>query len=214
MDNIKLKEEIHRLRPWYQNVKFNSDISAVSSHSELSGEYAWNYIKKLLPDLNEKRVLDLGSNAGLFCIRCSQAGAKEVIGIEKENKHLRQCKFLKKYFDTKNVEFINTNLENLPKMDIGKFDLILAIAVLYWVGRPVKKTKGSHYDLQYRDKEKKFIDHIVTLTDTLIVRARGSRYNNSEYYGDIFMKHGFNMIQLINEDIGNHEMMLFKKEIK
>jgi SAM-dependent methyltransferase len=211
MNNQQLREKINKLKPWYQNVKFNDDVSAISSHSKLSGEYAWKYIKPLLPDLYGKRVLDLGSNAGLFSIRCSQAGAQEVVGIEKENKHLKQCKFLKEYFNTPNVKFINTNLENLPNMDIGKFDLILAISVLYWVGRSTKIQAGHHYDKQYRDKENAFIKHIVTLTDMIIIRARGRKYNNSEYYSEILDHYGFDMVKLINEDIGSHEMMLFKR---
>lgn len=212
MDNIKLRAEIERLKPWYQNVKFNDEVSVVSSHSKLSGEYAWKYIKQLLPEsLEGKRILDLGSNAGLFCIRTAQMGAKEAIGVEREPKHLRQCDFLKKYFNTQNVKFINGNLENLLSIGLGKFDIILAIAVLYWVGRGSGVAKGHHYDKVYRDREIKFIQYITTLTDEFVVRARGSQYNNSEYYSKLFDKCGFGLIKLINEDVGSHEMMLFRR---
>lgn len=213
MDNIKLRADIEKLRPWYQNVKFNDEVSVISSHSRLSGEYAWKYIKQLLPEsLEGKRILDLGSNAGLFCVRAAQMGAKEVIGIEREPKHLRQCSFLKSYFGIDNVKFINTNLENLPTMDIGKFDIILAIAVLYWVGRS-GATKHTRYNEVYRLKEIEFIKHVTTLADSFIVRARGKQYNNSDYYSEIFGSCGFEMIRVINEDEGSHEMMLFERNI-
>ena len=214
MDNDQLRREIQKLRPWYQNVQFNDKISAVSSHSKLSGEYAWNYIKQLLPEsLEGKRILDLGSNAGLFCIRTAQMGAKESVGIEQESKHLKQCGFLKRYFDTPNVKFINGNLENLSSMNLEKFDIILAIAVLYWVGRGSGTAKGHHYDKIYRDREVKFIQHVTTLSDEFIVRARGSKYNNSKYYSKLFDGCGFDLIKLINEDVGSHEMMLFRRKI-
>jgi len=214
MDKKQLKQEIDRLKPWYQNVDFGNDIKAVSQHSTLSGEYAWNYIKQLLPDnLDGKRILDLGANAGLFCIRTAQMGSKEVVGIDNRGRYVRQCELLKKHFNTPNVTYIKDNLENLPNIDLGKFDIILAIAVLYWVGRGGggKVSKGTHYSKAYRDKELKFIDHLVTLSDKFIVRARGQQYNNSEYYGNIFDSHGFDMKQLINEDTGRHEIMLFER---
>ena len=211
MDNNQLHNEIKKLSPWYQNVKFNDKVAAISSHSRLSGEYAWKYIKQLLPkSLEGKRVLDLGSNAGLFCIRAAQMGAKEVIGVEREPKHLKQCAFLKSYFDVDNVKFVNTNLENLPTMDIGKFDVILAIAVLYWVGR-AGATKHTHYNEVYRLKEIEFIKHVTTLADSFIVRVRGKQYNNSDYYSEIFSSCGFEMTRVINEDDGSHEMILFRR---
>jgi len=213
MNNDRLYNEIKKLRPWYQNVQFNNEISAVSSHSKLSGEYAWNYIKQLLPEsLSGKRILDLGSNAGLFCIRAAQMGAEEVIGIEREQKHLKQCAFLKEYFNVPNVKFINDSLENLSSMNLGKFDIIFAIAVLYWVGRGGNIIKGHHYDEIYRDREIKFIKYITTLSNEFIVRARGSKYNNSEYYSNIFNGCGFYLVKLINENIGSHEMMLFRRK--
>ncbi len=212
MNNNELKTKIEELKPWYQNIEFNDEISAVSSHSRLSGEFAWNYIKQLLPEsLEGKRILDLGSNAGLFCIRCAQMGATEAIGVERDSRHLKQCDFVKEYFDVSNVKFIRGNLESLPSMNLGKFDIILAIAVLYWVGRS-GATGKSHYDKKYRDIELKFIQYITTISNAVIVRARGKKYNDSEYYGKIFSDQGFKMDKLIKEDLSNHEMMLFKKE--
>ncbi len=212
MDENSLRNNIKQLKPWYQNVDFGNGVAAKSTHSTLSGEYAWNYIKQLLPDsLEGKRVLDLGSNAGLFCVRTAQMGAKEVVGIEREQKHLRQCAFLKEYFNTNNVRFVTGNLEDVKGMNLGKFDIILAIAVLYWVGRSGGVGKGHHYDKVYRDREIKFINHITTLSDYFIVRARGKQYNNSAYYGKIFKECGLDLVKLLNESTGSHEMMLFER---
>lgn len=212
MDNKVLLKKIEELKPWYQNINFNDEVSAVSSHSKLSGEYAWGYIKQLLPEsLEGKRVLDLGSNGGLFSIRCAQMGAGEVIGIEREHKHLRQCAFVKEYFNTPNVKFLNHGLENLASLNLGKFDIVLAIAVLYWVGRGGGVSRGHHYDEVYRNNELRFIDYVTTLSNCFVVRARGKQYNSSEYYGEIFNNRGFDMERLINEDTGTHEMMLFRR---
>lgn len=208
MDNIELRNKIKSLNPWYQNIKFNEEIAVVSSHSRYSGEWAWEYIKQLLPDIAEKRILDLGSNAGLFSIRCCKGGAREVIGIENNNKHLRQANFLKEYYNCESVEFKKANLEELPDMNMGKFDLVLAIAVLYWVGRKIK----PHYHKENREREIEFIKFITGITDVMIVRCRGTQYNNSEYYGEIFMRFGFNIEKVLTEREGTHENILFKRD--
>lgn len=210
MNKKALERKIKSLKPWYQEIDFGNDVIAKSSHSTLSGEYAWQYIKPLLPDLEGKRVLDLGSNAGLFSVRCAQMGAKEVIGIEKSAKHLKQCKFVKEYFNVANVRFINANLESLYTMGIGKFDVILAIAVLYWVGR-VGKVGKTHYDKKYRDIEFNFIKYVTTLSDFFVIRTRGAKYNRGEYYSKLFGQCGFDMTNLINEDVGRHEMITFER---
>jgi len=223
MDKKKLRNKINELKPWYQQVDFGNGIIAESRHSKLSGEHTWNYVKQLLPEsLKGKRILDLGSNAGLFCIKTAQMEAKEVIGIEKEPKHLKQCAFLKEYFDVKNVKFINGNLENLSNMGLGNFDIVLAIAVLYWVGRS-NATKETHYNKNYRDIEINFIKYITTITDYIIVKARGKKYkyNNSIYYEKIFNECGFDLKDLIVEKIDSdeykipptHEVMSFVRRI-
>jgi len=214
MDERVLKKQIKELRPWYQEIDFGNGVIAKSAHSKLSGEYAWKYIKQLLPkSLEGKRVLDIGSNGGLFSIRTAQMGARKVIGLEQEPKHLRQCAFLKDYFGTKNVRFINQDLNLLPSVDIGKFDYILAISVLYWVGRPGVVKKGTHYSKVYRDKEVKFIEHVTKLSDNFIVRARGTKYNSADYYGNIFNNFGFDCTKVINEGVGSHELMRFERRV-
>ena len=191
MRDEELRKSVQELQPWYQEIRFNSEVTAESDHSRLSGELAWGYIKPFLPaSLGGMRILDLGSNAGLFSVRCAQMGASEVIGIENSPLHLRQCEFVKEYFGTDNVSFIKASLEDLPKMDIGKFDVILAIAVLYWVGR----RDAEHYCEENRKREIEFIKHLVTLSDCIIVRGRNKEFNNDVYYNRIFGDLGFDNI--------------------
>lgn len=210
MTNEELRRRVKELGPWYQEIKFNDEVTAKSSHSKLSGELAWRYIKSFLPSsLEGKRVLDLGSNGGLFCARCAQMGAKEVVGIENHGLHLMQSKFVKEYFGATNVSFISANLEDLPKMDIGKFDVILAIAVLYWVGR--RQRGSAHYCEENRKREIEFIKHLVTLSDCIVVRGRNREFNNDVYYNKIFGDLGFENIT-VHESESERVMMKYTKK--
>lgn len=210
MNDEKLKYNIQKLQPWYQEIKFNNRVTAKSSHSKLSGELAWKYIESFLPNsLDGMRILDLGSNAGLFSVRCGQMGAREVIGIENNSLHLKQCKFIKEYFETDNVSFINANLENLSKMNIGKFDVVLAIAVLYWIGR--YNQSGKHYCGANRKREIEFIEHLVTLSDCFIIRGRNKKFNNDIYYNKIFGDLGFDNVT-IHESESNRVIMKYTRK--
>lgn len=198
MDNQQLHNKIKELGPWYQNVDLYDSVSIKSSHSKYSGEWAWNYLKEFLPeDMSGMRVLDLGSNAGLFSIRCAQRGA-QVIGVENNNGHLRQANFLKEYFEVDNVRFVKANIENIPMMDLGfvDYDIILAVAVLYWVGRIDK----PHYCEANRNREIKFIKQMSTQSDEFIVRCRGTEFNNHIYYSGIFENLGYDTIEVVFEE--------------
>jgi len=213
MDNSELRKKIKDLGPWYQQVKFNDQVTAESSHSKLSGELAWTYIKSLIPFSikNGARILDLGCNAGLHSIRCSKLLNCEVIGVENNNRYLKQAEFLKSYFNASKVTFIKYDLNKLSELNLGRFDLVLAISVLYWIGRSNVK-KGHHYDLEYRLKEKEFIKYLCTITNLIMVRGRGGEYNNQEYYEELFKEFTFNCIISINETDSKRVLMLFCKE--
>lgn len=209
MRDEELRKNVQELQPWYQEIRFNSRVTAESDHSRLSGELAWGYIKPFLPaSLDGMRILDLGSNAGLFSVRCAQMGAREVIGIENYPLHLRQCEFVKEYFKTDNVSFIKASLENLPKMDIGKFDVILAIAVLYWVGR--HDASLEHYCEDNRKREIEFIKHLATLSDCIIVRGRNKEFNNDVYYNGVFGDLGFGNTT-VHESESERVMMKYER---
>lgn len=212
MTDDELRKKIKQLSPWYQNVKFNDKVNAISSHSKLSGEPIWPYIKQLLPEkLDGKRILDLGSNAGLFCIKLAQIGAEEVIGIESSSLHIKQSEFLKNYFGIKNIKFINDTIENMPNINLGKFDIILAISVLYWIGRS-GANNSNHYDKKYRDIEFKYTKYISKLTDSIIIRMRNKEYNNKEYYTEVFKKLKFSPTNMVSEGESGRAVIIFERD--
>lgn len=201
MTNIELKKKVDELGPWYQKIRFNDEVESKSSHSKWSGEYAWSYTRRMLPkSLEGLRILDLGCNAGLFSARCAQLGA-EVVGIDNDRKAMEQARFVVDYFEQKDkVTLIEHDLEKIFDLNLGNFDYVLAISVLYWIGRNnPKPKKGSHYNKCYRDRELAFIEKLVKMTDNIIVRTRNGKWNNAAYYRNVFEDHGFEMELQIDE---------------
>lgn len=77
-------------------------------------------MKKLLPNLKNKRVLDLGCGFGINCMDFVKAGADYVMGIDISTKMLAVAK-KDNYCDK--IDYLNIPLENLDTVN-GKFDLI------------------------------------------------------------------------------------------
>ncbi|MGN0522678.1 MAG: class I SAM-dependent methyltransferase [Eubacterium sp.] len=74
----------------------------------------------LIPNIKNKTVLDLGCGFGDNCKHFISIGAKSVVGIDISHNMLEVAKT--KNYD-KNIEYINSPLENLSLLE-GKFDFV------------------------------------------------------------------------------------------
>jgi SAM-dependent methyltransferase len=216
MNEQEIKNKINQLKPWYQGITLNDKLSIKSGHSKWSGDFSWNYISQIIKDSNfsleNKRVLDLGSNAGLFVIRAAQAGAKEVIGVESDGRHILQSKFIHSFFSEQdgknyNVFFRQGTCEKTVNEKLGHFDLTLAISVLYHVG--LKGTK--YYTDKHLSQQENFIKRLCGMTDNVVVRTRNKPYNDGDYYSKTFAKFDFKTINRIDEKENQRSLLFLSK---
>jgi hypothetical protein len=89
---------------------------------------------KMPKDLTGKRVLDLGCNEGFFCLEAKRRGAAEVIGIERNSKHLPPARE-RAAAEGLGIEFREGNMLNLPD---GEFDIILLLSAIYYLDNPAE----------------------------------------------------------------------------
>ena len=74
----------------YDDPVFFEKYSHMSrSEQGLAGAGEWDTLKRMLPALKGRRVLDLGCGYGWHCIYAAQHGAAEVTGIDLSEKMLR-----------------------------------------------------------------------------------------------------------------------------
>lgn len=193
-EHLQSKEDIYKwiedgircFREWYQPVDFGNGVVAHvtvppdwSPRSDLlndntRGLSKWNYIvKKHIPDVKGKRVLDLGCSSGMYSIELARMGAREVIGIDRnvEIRHrstdtpppqdvIAQAKFVKKAFELLDgvkypITHISHDIGRLQELELGRFDIILALCVVY-------------HEL---DKMPELVRQLVSMTDHLILQA-------------------------------------------
>jgi len=133
------------------------------------------------------RVLDLGCNAGMYCINSILMGAKEAVGIDNSNNYYKQALFLKEHMEKKhdktmNIKYINGAInENLK--GLGEFDIIFALSILY------------HINAAHLQEVCKWI---ANNTSNIICRFRNN--NDIKKYSEIFSRHGFRVNEKFKED--------------
>ena len=98
-------------------------------------------MKPLFGDLKGKKVLDLGCNAGYFCLQCARAGA-EVYGVEPHPEWFQQALFIRSWFrslEKVDYELLNIGMKDIKWKEIGDVDFVIAMAVLRLVKEEIKK---------------------------------------------------------------------------
>ncbi|MEX1014413.1 MAG: methyltransferase domain-containing protein [Candidatus Paceibacterota bacterium] len=224
--NNWIKDGINCFREWYQPVDFGDNIIAnvtrppnwdsAPEYNDERGVGKWNFIiSKNLPPLVGKRVLDLGCNNGVISLMIAREGAKEVIGIDRnENIHqktyqelpeqniIAQANFVKKSFELKEdckfpVEYIASDISNIESLNLGKFDIIVALCVIY------HEMEGMP----------KILSTLAGMTDHLVLQTSlthgGELAKWADLYNHVKLMHqaGFSKIK-IDAPIGYHLPMI------
>ncbi len=224
-DHLQNKEEIYKwieygigcFREWYQPVDFGNGIAAHVTrppdwrpqpellYANDGGIAKWDYIvKKHIPDVRGKRVLDLGCSSGVYSIELARMGAKEVIGIDR-NEEIRhrstdtpppqdvivQAKFVKKAFELLDgieypITYIAHDIGHLQELNLGQFDLILALCVVY-------------HEL---DRMPDLVRQLARMTDHLILQASQGHsgeigvWANKMRQAEVLLEAGFTYVEI------------------
>jgi len=95
----------------------------------LDGAAEWPALRRMLPDLRDHAVLDLGCGFGWFCRWAREQGAAQVRGIDVSEKMLARARA-----ETSDpaIGYTQADLERLT-LDLGSYDLVYSSLVLHYV---------------------------------------------------------------------------------
>jgi SAM-dependent methyltransferase len=136
--------KVRSFAPWYQRIDFPKHGLASTSDPNTAymdeGSYnrlrqrltspeacllrpwpKWYYLKPLLPALQGKSVLEIGSANGFFSFRFAELGARQVTGIEILKLQAESARFAAEVLDLKNVSFLHTDFLldlSIPPADV------------------------------------------------------------------------------------------------
>lgn len=132
----QIRQRVNELGEWFHNIDLNG-IQTAPNH--FLGDYPnikWRRFAHAMPaDLRGKSVLDIGCNAGFYCIEMKRRGAERVVGIDADEGYLAQARFAAKVNGV-DVEFHRLSVYRVADLK-ERFDLVLFMGVLYHLRYPL-----------------------------------------------------------------------------
>jgi len=164
-----------------------------------AGYGRWHFIlKKNLPDWHGRRILDLGANNGSCSLQMLREGARQAVALELDGEFIEQGRFLKAAFewaDGKSYDFayVNADIADLPSMDLGRFDFVMALCSIYYLDDAVIAN---------------VVRHVSTISDCLVLqcntasdigRASEETYRKAsvDYAARVLSENGFPRIRVV-----------------
>ncbi len=131
-----LQARIDELGPWFHNLRLNG-IETAPKH--FLGDYPavkFASFHSVIPqDLTGMTVLDIGCNAGFYSMEMKRRGADRVIGIDTDERYLKQARFAAE------LSGIDVDFRQLAVWDVARlgerFDLVIFMGVLYHLRHPL-----------------------------------------------------------------------------
>mgnify|MGYP001171376149 CR=1 FL=1 len=114
----------------YDDADFFTEYASMSrSQYGLEGAGEWHELKQLIPDLQGKRVLDLGCGFGWHCRYAREQQATEVIGVDISEKMLTKARELT---NDPQIKYLNMPIEKI-NFSPAQFDVVISSLALHYV---------------------------------------------------------------------------------
>jgi len=149
----------------YKTPIFQTDH--INRHKQRKRYFFDPLVSLLGGSLEGKRILDLGCNAGFWSLCAIESGCDYVYGIDGRQMHIDQANFI---FEVKGINknryfFKCGNVFDILNKDIGEFDVVFCLGLLYHISKPVTLLENISN-----------INTDLILIDTLHSRRVGSIY--------------------------------------
>jgi len=210
MKTKEIMKAINRLGPWYQRYNMEGHWT---TDNMLTGQHIWPDIRGLMEDdISETRILDIGANAAYYSTMLALEGAN-VIAVEPKSLYFKQAKWTKYYFEKLHkrkipLKLVQKKASELDFQSLGWFDYILAISVIYFMGKPGKEK----YSKESLNEQKRIVSEICKYTDKVVVRTRNKlEYSSVGYYTSLFLENDFYLLRKVT---AKRPIMLYGRLIK
>ena len=111
------------------NIFFEKYSNMEHSKNGLEAAGEWHELKKLLPNFQNKRVLDLGCGFGWHCRFAVENGAKSVVGIDISQKMLSEAR---NKTSSEKIQYICMPIEEID-FPINSFDIVISSLTFHYI---------------------------------------------------------------------------------
>ena len=143
MDAQELERRIAACRGWQYEFEFADGVrtpvltQALVNRQRQRYRYFFDALLRVCGgSLSERRVLDLGCNAGFWSLAAVDAGAEFVLGVDAGERYIEQAELV---FEAKGVDRARYRFERADVLQDelqGHFDVVLCLGLLDHVARP------------------------------------------------------------------------------
>jgi tRNA (mo5U34)-methyltransferase len=131
-----LAEQISALGEWFHNLNLHGVPTAPQHFLGDFPSVKWRNIAGAIPeDLSGATVLDVGCNAGFYSLEMKKRGASRVLGIDVEDRYLKQAHFAAKTLGVQ-IEFQKCSVYDTDRIP-GQFDYVLFMGLFYHLRYPL-----------------------------------------------------------------------------
>jgi tRNA (mo5U34)-methyltransferase len=135
-DAAEIRRQVEELGDWFHNLNLHGVETAPEHFLGDFPNVKWKHIGPALPqDLTGATVLDIGCNGGFYSIEMKRRGAERVLGIDVDERYLRQARFASSTLGLE-IEFENRSVYDVDKL-AGTFDIVFFMGVLYHLRYPL-----------------------------------------------------------------------------
>src|SRR3954466_614438 len=122
-DDSDLVQRIAELGQWFHNMDLHGVPTAPNHFLGDFPNIKWKHIEPAVPqDLSGASVLDIGCNGGFCSIQMKRRGAERVLGLDIDERYLKQARFAAKTLDL-DIEFQTGSVYDVDKIE-GQFDFV------------------------------------------------------------------------------------------
>lgn len=114
----------------YDDLKFFNQYKQMARSIgglHVAGE--WHELRKMMPDFQNKRVLDLGCGFGWHCRYAVEQGAKSVVGVDISEKMLQEAR---EKTTSPLIKYVHTPIEDIDYPD-NSFDVVISSLVFHYI---------------------------------------------------------------------------------
>ncbi|HYH01158.1 MAG TPA: TIGR04290 family methyltransferase [Terriglobales bacterium] len=148
-DREAIAVRVGELGDWFHNLDLHGVQTAPNHFLGDFPNVKWKHISSAFPqDMSGATVLDVGCNAGFYCLEMKRRGAERVVGVDVDERYLRQARFAAETLGYE-IEFQKRSVYEVDAIP-GQFDYVLFLGVFYHLRYPlfaldkvIKKVRGK-----------------------------------------------------------------------
>ena len=131
---------------WYQRIRLSNGLE---TPGKIDSKQRLTFFADL--GIKDKSVIDIGCNAGFYCLWAKKKGARRVVGVELDETRIEQAKMLT------SIERLDIDYHMVPLAEatkLGRFDYVFCFAVV----TEIRDLLGSLVAIAELTNEKAYVE--------------------------------------------------------